>query len=139
MVPTVLLAAEPVALIRRRRFGNSSSGSPRRTRLWGYTRIRDVLGSLGHVLGRNTVKRIFLEHAPSRGRRMLWNIFLKAHLGSIAATDFFTVEALTLTGLVRYYVLFVIDIETRRVQIAGILRQPYGAWMKHRAVRATYL
>ncbi len=108
---------------------------------WGYTRIRDVLGSLGHVLGRNTVKRILLQHglepAPSRGRRMPWNTFLKAHLGSIAATDFFTVEALTLTGLVRYYVLFVIDIETRRVQIAGIVRHPHGAWMKQIARNLT--
>ncbi|MGZ6652472.1 MAG: integrase core domain-containing protein, partial [Solirubrobacteraceae bacterium] len=108
---------------------------------WGYTRIRDVLGSLGHVLARNTVKRVLVEHglepAPSRGRRIPWNTFLKAHLGSIAATDFFTVEALTLTGLVRYFVLFVIDIETRRVQIAGIVRQPHGAWMKQIARNLT--
>ena len=108
---------------------------------WGYTRIRDVLGSLGHVLARNTVKRILLEHglepAPSRGRRMAWNTFLKAHLGAIAATDFFTVEALTLIGVVRYFVLFVIDIETRRVQIAGIVHQPHGAWMKQIARNLT--
>ena len=69
---------------------------------WGYTGIRHVLGSLGHVLGRNTVKRIPLEHglepAPSLGRRMPWNTFLKAYLGSIAATDFFTVEALARLG-----------------------------------------
>ena len=58
---------------------------------WGYTRIRDVLGALGHVLARNTIKRILREHglepAPLRGRRMPWATFLKAHLGSIAATD----------------------------------------------------
>jgi hypothetical protein len=36
---------------------------------------------------------------------------------------------LTLTGLVRYFVLFVIDLQTRHVQIGGVLRQPYGAWM----------
>ncbi len=108
---------------------------------WGYTRIRDVLGSLGHALARNTVKRILVEHglepAPVRGRQIPWTTFLKAHLGSIAATDFFTVEALTLTGLVRYFVLFVIDIETRRVQIAGIVRQPHGAWMKQIARNLT--
>ena len=40
---------------------------------------------------------------------------------------FFTVEALTLSGLVPR---FVVDIETRRVQIAGIVRQPRDAWMK---------
>jgi putative transposase len=108
---------------------------------WGYTRIRDVLGNLGHVLARNTIKRILREHglepAPLRGRRMPWATFLKAHLGSISATDFFTVEVLTLGGLVRYFVLFVIDIETRRVQIAGIVRQPHGAWMKQIARNLT--
>ena len=46
-------------------------------------------------------------------------------------------EALTLTGLVRYYILFVIDIETRRVQIASIVRQPHGAWMKQIARNLT--
>lgn len=55
--------------------------------------------------------------------------FLRTHLAAIAAADFFSVEVLTLTGLVRYFVLFVIDLQTRRVQIAGIVRQPYGAWM----------
>jgi transposase InsO family protein len=108
---------------------------------WGYTRIRGALRNLGHVLGRNTIKRILLEHglepAPSRGRRIPWKTFLKAHLGSIAATDFFTVEVLTFAGLVRYFVLFVIDIKTRRVQIAGIVRQPHGTWMKQIARNLT--
>src|SRR6266542_6051372 len=58
---------------------------------------------------------------------MPWKTFLKAHFGVVAATDFFTVEVLTLVGLVRYYVLFVIDIETRRVHIAGVVHQPHGA------------
>ena len=48
---------------------------------------------------------------------------------SIAATDFFSVEVLTRTGLVRYFVLFVIDLKTRRVEIAGILPRPNGDWM----------
>ena len=108
---------------------------------WGYTRIRDALRNLGHVLARNTIKRILLHHglepAPSRRRRMPWATFLKAHLDSIAATDFFTVEVLTLAGLTRYFVLFVIDIQTRRVQIAGIVRQPHGAWMKQIARNLT--
>ena len=90
---------------------------------------------------RHTIKRILLEHglepAPSRGSRMPWGTFLKAHLGSMAATDFFSVEVLTLGGLVRYFVLFVIDIETRRVHLAGIVRQPHGAWMKQIARNLT--
>ena len=47
------------------------------------------------------------------------------------------VEVLTLTGLVRYFVLFVIDLDTRRVQIAGIVRHPDGGWMKQVARNPT--
>jgi putative transposase len=100
---------------------------------WGHTRLVGALGNLGHQVGRNTVKRVLLRHglepAPARGKRMPWKTFLRAHLGAIAAADFFSVEVLTVTGLVRYLVLFVIDLQTRRVQIGGVVRQPYGAWM----------
>jgi putative transposase len=59
-----------------------------------------------------------------------WETFLKAHWGAIAATDFFSVEVITRSGLIRYFVLFVIDLKTRRVEIAGILPRPNGEWMK---------
>jgi hypothetical protein len=53
---------------------------------WGYTRIRGALRNLGHELGRNTIKRILLEHgvdpAPKRGKTMPWKTFLKSHLVS---------------------------------------------------------
>jgi putative transposase len=108
---------------------------------WGYTRLLGALRNVGHELGRNTIKRILqgngLEPAPARSKRMPWKTFLRAHLGEIAATDFFSVEVLTLTGLVRYCVLFVIDIKTRRVQIARIVRQPHGAWMNQVARNLT--
>jgi hypothetical protein len=42
----------------------------------------------------------------------------------------FTVEVLTFTGLVRYVVLFVIDLESRRVHIAGVVREPHGGWIQ---------
>ncbi len=100
---------------------------------WGYTRIRGTLHNLGHDVARNTVKRILLERglepAPERGRHTSWATFLRTHLGSIAGADFFTVEVLRPFGLVRYFVFFVIDIGPRRVQIAGISKQPSGAWM----------
>ena len=48
----------------------------------------------------------------------------------IAATDFFTIEGITWRGLVRYFVLFVIDLKTRRIEIAGIVASPDGAWMR---------
>lgn len=108
---------------------------------WGYTRIRDALWNLGHDIGRNTVKRVLLENgiepAPERGRKTSWKTFIRAHLGVLAAADFFTVEVLTLHGLVRYWVFFVIDIKTRRVEIAGITPNPSGTWMKQIARNLT--
>jgi len=109
----------------------------------GYTKIRDVLRNLGHELGRNTVKRILLEHgivpAPERKKQPTWSTFIKAHMeaGTLAAADFFTVEVLTLFGTVRYQVLFVIELSTRRVHVAGITPQAYEEWMKQIARNLT--
>jgi transposase InsO family protein len=99
---------------------------------WGYTRIQGALSNLGHDIGRTTVKRILVENgidpAPERGRRTSWATFLKAHWGAIAAMDFFTVEAVTWAGLMRYFVLIVIELKTRRVEVAGMVQQPDGRW-----------
>jgi putative transposase len=106
---------------------------------WGYTRIRGALYNLGHEIGRNTIKRILLENGidPVKRKGMSWETFLKAHWGAIAATDFFNVEVLTRTGLVRHFVLFIIDLKTRRVEIAGIIRQPEREWMSQIARNLT--
>jgi len=100
---------------------------------WGYTRLRGAMANLGHDLARNTIARILrdngIEPAPRRGRTMSWNTFLKAHLGAIAAADFFSVEVLTRGGLVRYLVMFLIDLKTRRVHIASISSCIDGAFM----------
>ena len=108
---------------------------------WGYTRIRGALWNLGHDLGRNTIKRILadagIEPAPERCKRTTWKTFLKAHWGAIAAMDFFTVEVLTWRGLVRYFVLFAIDMKTRRVYIAGIIHEAYGQWVEQVARNLT--
>ena len=61
----------------------------------------------------------------------------KAHWGTIAATDLFTVEVVNPFGLVRYHLLFVIDIATRCVCIGGITSDPNGEWMKQVARNLT--
>jgi transposase InsO family protein len=106
---------------------------------WGYTRIRGALYNLGHGVARNTIKRILLENGfdPAQRRGMSWKTFLRAHWGAIAATDFFSVEVITRSGLVRYFVLFIIDLKTRRVEIAGIVARPDGEWMKQIARNLT--
>ena len=90
---------------------------------WGYTRIRGGLKRVGHDVGRNTIKAILKDHgiepAPERGVNTSWKTFLAAHWDGLAA-DFFTVEVLTLRGLVRYVVFFVMKLKTRTVEIAGI-------------------
>ena len=104
---------------------------------WGYTRILGALKNLGHEIGRNTIKRILQENgidpAPERGNRMSWATFIKAHLGVMVGMDFFTVEAVTWLGLVRYHVLFAIDIASRKVEILGIAVNPGGPWMEQMA------
>jgi hypothetical protein len=60
---------------------------------------------------------------------MSWKTFLAAHWEAIAAADFFSVEVVTSRGLVRYFVLFVMQLKTRRVHIAGIWRSLDDAWM----------
>ena len=96
---------------------------------WGYTRIRGALKNLGdNDIGRNTIKRVLKEQgmdpAPERGKRCSWATFIKAHLGAIAAADFFTTEVMTLVGLARVHVFFVIDIASRQVDIAGVTTSP---------------
>ena len=99
---------------------------------WGYTRILGELSKLGGVVSRSSVRRILLEHglepAPERLKHMPWAKFLRMHWGGLAAADFFTVEVWTKVGLIRYMVLFVIDLPTRRVEIAGISLVPNGLW-----------
>src|SRR5215813_3668069 len=99
----------------------------------GYTRIRGGLRHLGHDVARNTIKAILKDHgiepAPERRTKMPWKTFLAAHWDAVAAADFLTVDVLTMAGLVRYVVLFVMKLKTRTVEIAGITRQPSGCWM----------
>jgi putative transposase len=101
---------------------------------WGYTRILGALRNLDVKVGRGTIRRILKDHliepTPTRGRHIPWSTFLKAHWKEIAASDFFTVEVWTWHGLVTHYVLFVIELATRRVAICGITTNPDELWMQ---------
>jgi transposase InsO family protein len=102
---------------------------------WGYRRIQGALTNLGHhidkITVRNILRRHHLEPAPQRRKAgMGWAQFLKLHWEVLAATDFFTVEVATWQGLVTYYVLFVMELATRRVQIAGVTPHPTAAFMQ---------
>jgi transposase InsO family protein len=100
---------------------------------WGYRRIQGALANLGHQVARGTIANILkahgLEPAPERNRKTTWKEFLLRHWAVLVAADFFTIEVWTRKGLTRYVVLFLIDLSTRRVEIAGIAAQANGLWM----------
>ena len=102
-------------------------------RSWGYTRIQGALANLDHHVSRGTIANILrqrgIEPAPERQKRTTWQEFLTAHRHVLAAADFFPVEVWTARGLTRFAVLFVIDLATRRVEIAGMLPEPDSAWV----------
>jgi putative transposase len=108
---------------------------------WGYRRIQGALANLGHVVARSTIANILkergLEPAPERKRKTTWKEFLSQHREVITAADFFTVEAWTRSGLTRFLVLFLIDLASRRVEIAGLARQAKGLWMSQVARNLT--
>jgi len=113
----------------------------RDNRTWGCARIQGALKNLGHGVGRGTIAKIIqdagIDPAPERQRKRTWTEFLRTHWDVLAAADFFSVEVWTAPGLVRYHVLFVIRLASREVQIAGIIPEPHGRWMKQAARNLT--
>ena len=108
---------------------------------WGYDRIQGALANLGHTISDTTVGNILKAHgvepAPERKRQTTWHTFLKAHWDVLGAIDFTTIEVRTSRGLVTFYLLFVLEIGTRRVHFAGCTPNPQGAWMKQMARNLT--
>ena len=100
---------------------------------WGYDRIEGEIKKLGHRLSPTTVRNILkangIEPSPERRKRTRWREFLRSNWSCLAAADCFTVEVWSCRGLVTYYVLFVMDLATRRVHGTGITRNPYERWM----------
>ncbi len=107
----------------------------RRLAVKGKALGRKILGEVAGIVTPDTILRwyrhlVAKKYDGSKKRGSGWKSFINAHLGAIVSADFFTVEVLTWSGLVRYSVLFFLDLETRMVEIAGITPAPSGAWMK---------
>ena len=100
---------------------------------WGYPRIAGELLKLGVHVSPSTVRRLLLAAgltpAPRRSGPS-WREFLRQQAASVLACDFFTVETITLR---RYYVLFFIELGSRRVHLAGFTTNPTGAWVTQQA------
>lgn len=102
---------------------------------WGYRKIQGELLKLGYMLSRSTVrnvlKRRHIPSAPQRKRKgSTWLTFLGHYADQMIACDFFTVETIRLQTL---YVLFFIQLGTRRVYLAGCTPHPTSAWVTQQA------
>jgi putative transposase len=90
---------------------------------WGYDRIQGALAKLGPNISDQTVGNVLKAHriepVSERKRQSTWKTFLKSHWDVLGAIDFTTVEVWCKGGLVTFYLLFVMEIATRRVQFAG--------------------
>jgi putative transposase len=100
---------------------------------WGYLRIVGEARKLGVMVSATSVRAILRRHglgpAPRRSGPS-WVEFLRCQAAGTLATDFFTVETVTLT---RLYVLFVVEVDRPRVHLAGITAHPTGAWVTQAA------
>jgi putative transposase len=100
-----------------------------------------ALENLGHKISRQAVATILKRHglvpAPEQGREMRWKDFIRSHLETLAAVDFFTVEVWMASGLMTYYVLVFMRIAPRQICIAGFTLAPDAAWMKQMARNLT--
>jgi putative transposase len=106
---------------------------------WGYERIVGELAGVGVRVSATTVAKILRQASvsPAGARAQLgWREFLRAHADSIIACDFFTVETLW-RG--RLYVLFFLELSSRRVHFAGCTANPDGRWTTQQARRLAWL
>jgi transposase InsO family protein len=101
-------------------------------------RIRGELLKLGHVVSATSIRNLMQKHCgPTSQRRsgLSWREFIRAQASAIVATDFFTLDT---WNLKRPYVLFFMELETRRVLWFGVTENPNQDWVSQQARNLTW-
>ena len=104
---------------------------------WGYQRLRGELLALGRRVSATAIQGVLRRHGvPPAPRRagLAWPAFLRAHAAGLLACDFFIVETVRLQVL---YVLYFVEVLTRRVFLAGCTAHPTAAWVTQQARNLT--
>ncbi|MDQ4133553.1 MAG: integrase, partial [Actinomycetota bacterium] len=147
VTPTTVLRWHRDAVRRRWTYAHRRPGRPaleagvaqlivrlaRENRRWGYLRIKGELAKLGVSVSATTVANVLRRHGLGpAGRRggPTWTEFLRAQAAGILACDFFTVDTVALR---RLYVLFFMEVGTRRVWLGGVTANPTSAWVTQQA------
>ena len=100
---------------------------------WGYLRIVGECRKLGVAVSATSVRNVLGRHRLRPAPRTTgpsWSQFLRAQAAGVLACDFFHVGTVTLR---RLYVLVFIDLERRKVFLAGVTAHPVGAWVTQQA------
>jgi putative transposase len=145
--PATLLRWHRLLIARRWTYSPRSVGRPRtdsgiselvlrmarENPTWGYRRIHGELVGLGIMLAPSTIwgilRRHGIEPAPRRAE-LSWSEFLRAQASAIIACDFLTVDTVCLR---RLYVLFFIEVGSRRVHFGGVTANPHERWVTQQA------
>jgi putative transposase len=105
---------------------------------WGYVRIRGELLKLGYVVSATSIRNLIHRHGlptSPRRSRLSWREFLRAQASAIVVTDYFTVDT---WNLKRLYVLFFMELATRRILCFGVTEPPNQEWVSQQARTLTW-
>src|SRR5258708_18863845 len=104
----------------------------------GFDRIQGELLKLGYEVDRSTVRNVMRRHhlppTPKRARSS-WRSFVNHYRTQMLACDFFTIETVTLQTV---YVLFFIEMSSRRVHLARCTTTPKSGWVTQQARQLTW-
>jgi putative transposase len=105
----------------------------RENRTWGYVRIVGALSNLGIEISATSVETILekngLEPAPNRGKSPTWSEFIASHMDVLTSVDFTRIDIWCGGSLKTMYLLFFMEVATRKVHFAGMTDHPTQDWM----------